>query len=328
MKIATNDLAELCKSDNETGKLDVFSIEEAFKFCEKVAKGHYENFPVSSILIPKNVRKHFYSIYAFSRVADDIADEFIHKNGKNEALNLLENYEKNLIELYFPKKNKSIEGNKNNSKNKISNPIFLALNETIKKFNIPINPFKNLLKAFKTDINFQQPNDFTELFSYCENSANPIGELLLRIFDEYNIITLNYSNNICTALQLINFWQDLSVDLRQKRCYIPKSIIKKYFKNNFDFEVFAKNSNAKKEIKNIVSANKEAFNNIIKQICYRAEIAMKEGKKLLKYLKKNDANSLRFKLELHLIIFGGEIILKKIKRKKEKIFYERVKIFW
>jgi squalene synthase HpnC len=322
MIIKTEDLAEFCKNNyekndefgkNQTGKFDVFSVEEAFKFCEKVAKSHYENFPVSSILIPKNLRKHFYSIYAFSRVADDIADEFVQKNGKTKALELLENYEKNLENLYFSQKN--------NSKIQTSNPIFLALNETIQKFNIPKNPFKNLLKAFKKDINFSQPNDFSELFSYCENSANPVGELLLRLFDECNSETLHYSNKICSALQLINFWQDLSVDLRNGRNYIPKSAIKKV---DFDFNIFENNFNKTKEI---IVNNKEPLNNVLEEICYEAEITMQEGKKIFNYMKKNDLNTLRFKFELRLIIFGGEFILRKIKRKKEKIFYERPKIF-
>ena len=283
-------------------KYKAVSIDEAFNFCKKIAENHYENFPVGSILIHKYLRKYFYAIYAFARIADDIADEYSKKFTKSETLKLLYEYENCLQQIYSQNEN-----------SEFSNPIFVALKDTVNKFQIPISPFQKLLTAFKSDVNFKQPNDFSDLFAYCENSANPIGELLLRLFDEYNETNLHYSNCICTSLQLINFWQDLSVDLRNGRCYIPKSIIKKHF----DFETFCAFEINEKFIANY----EKQINDIVQQIHSQAKNLMDEGKNLLRYI-----NNFRFKLELKAIIFGGEILLRKIKKMETKIFLKRPKI--
>ena len=294
------DLQYLCSLT--TSKYNVVSIDEAFIFCEKIAKNHYENFPVGSILIPKYLQKYFYAIYAFARIADDIADEYSKKFSKSETLKLLCEYENCLKEIYTQNKNYEI-----------SNPIFVALKNTIKQFQMPITPFQKLLTAFKNDVNFKQPNDFSDLFAYCENSANPVGELLLRLFNEHNETNLHYSNCICSSLQLINFWQDLSLDLKNGRCYIPKSIVQKYF----DFVTFS----AFEIDENFVANYEQQINDIVKHIYSQAKDLMNEGKNILKYI-----NNFRFKLELRTIIWGGEILLKKIKRMKAKIFLERPKI--
>jgi len=298
MKIATNDLTELCLLNG--GKFAVDSDLQSEIFCEKITKGHYENFPVSSFLIPKKLRKHFFSIYAFARIADDIGDELNLLSSNEESLIALENYENCLEKIY--------SDDKNDNNFQISNPIFLALKNTVEQFDIPISPFKKLLSAFRSDINFKQPENFAELFSYCDNSANPVGELLLRVFDEYSEENLRFSNCVCTALQLLNFWQDFSVDLERGRCYIPKNILG----CEYNFET-AKDF--------VASKTEKEISEMLHKIYEETEKNLKQGKKLLKNIK-----NFRFKLELFAIIFGGKLIFKKIKKQRNSIFFVRPKI--
>jgi len=315
MKIATNDLTELCLIDG--GKFAVNSVFQAQNFCKKIAKGHYENFPVSSFLVPKKLQKHFFSIYAFARIADDISDELNLLFDAEQSLIALKNYENCLEKIYVgaycicPDDN--IKGVCNTPLQQISNPIFLALKDTVEQFHIPIEPFKKLLTAFRSDIIFKQPENIEELFAYCVNSANPVGELLLRIFNEYSEENLRHSDCICTALQLINFWQDFSVDLNRGRCYIPKSILGCEYNfasvHNFISNML-ENEKSEKEI-----------SNMLEKLYEITEKEMNQGKKLLKNIK-----NFRFRLELFAIIFGGKLILKKIKKQKNNIFFTRPKL--
>lgn len=183
---------------------------DAFKYCRKVALGHYENFPVGSIFLPKKVRKHIFSIYSFSRIADDIADES-YQLSPEERINLLDKFLSNL---------------KNVVKNEIStsNPIFLSLSKTITEKKLPFEPFKKLITAFKMDVYFTEPKNTNDLMEYCSYSANPVGELILRLFNEYNEENAKKSDSITSALQLINFWQDLSIDIKNGRRYIPEGL--------------------------------------------------------------------------------------------------------
>lgn len=191
------------------GKFEACTLEEAFQFCESLSKQHYENFPVGSIFIPKHLRHHFYSIYAFSRIADDLGDETT-LYSIEKRLDMLKSFEKLLFEKSF------------------TNPIFLALHNTLDTFSIPTEPFTRLIEAFRSDILFNGFESFESLYQYCHRSANPVGELLLRLFGEWNDETSPYSNDICTALQLLNFWQDFSRDFPNGRWYIPNDVIELY----------------------------------------------------------------------------------------------------
>ena len=261
-------------------KYNVVSLDSAYTFVRKFAKQHYENFPVGSILVPKRLRKYIYSIYSFARVADDIAYE-ISKKSKKESLNLLNKYEYCLDNCL--------------ATNEINNPIFLALKDTIAINELPLELFKRLLKAFRQDINFLQADTFDDLFDYCNNSANPIGELILRLFKEDNEKTIFYSNKICSALQLINFLQDISIDLSRNRNYVPKELLY-----------------------SSTEINEEVLNKYIAI----AEKLLNDGKEILKLIK-----SFRLKLELYLIILGGKIMLTKIKKHKTKLLKKRPKVF-
>ncbi|MBL8005306.1 MAG: squalene/phytoene synthase family protein [Candidatus Kapabacteria bacterium] len=191
------------------GKFEAITLHEAFQFCESLSKQHYENFPVGSILIPKPLRPHFYSIYAFSRIADDLGDETA-LYSTEKRLEMLKSFEQLLFE-------------KNST-----NPIFRALHNTLDTYSIPTEPFIRLIEAFRSDIVFSGFDNFESLYQYCHCSANPVGELLLRLFGEWNKETSSFSNDICTALQLLNFWQDFSRDFPNGRWYIPTEVMEIY----------------------------------------------------------------------------------------------------
>ena len=185
----------------------MISVDEAYAHCEKVAKSHYENFPVASVLVPHKMRKHLFAIYAFSRLADDIADEpwTTNDQARLDALNLLE---------------LKLQGVANVSEDQV----FIALHDTIATARLPLDLFLRLLAAFRSDVNFVAPTTWEQLLAYCSNSANPVGELFLRLDyagDEPPAEAIEASNAICTALQITNFLQDLGIDLARGRAYLP-----------------------------------------------------------------------------------------------------------
>ncbi len=208
-------------SDLYSPKFSQYTLEDSYFICKSIAKNHYENFPVGSILIPKELRKHFYSIYAFSRFCDDVADEK-HSLSNEQRIAILSNFQ-NYLQVIQKKENIS------------HHPILLALTDTLLTRQIPSEPLIRLLDAFKLDINFKQPDSWNDLIYYCYHSANPIGEMILRLFGEWNSLTEPLSNNITTALQLINFWQDLSIDRKNHRNYIPKEVIDENLDEVFDY---------------------------------------------------------------------------------------------
>lgn len=266
-KFGLNEITELVQLNPQV--LFVKNSDDAFAFCEKLALSHYENFPVGSIFIQKQLRKHFYSIYAFSRIADDLADEN-YEISKYDRINFLDLFENNLLRV-IEKKEKS------------NNPILLALSTTIEAKKLPIEPFQKLIKAFKMDINFVQAETLDDLITYCQYSANPIGELVLRLYDNFNEETAKRAEAITSALQLLNFWQDLSRDIPSGRIYIPKNILEEY--------------NLK---------NENRIDKTIQILLIYSEKLLNFGKDLPDFIK-----DLRLKYELKLIINGGFAILKK-----------------
>ncbi len=183
------------------------SVAEAFAYCENMARSHYENFPVGSLLVPKSKRKHVYSIYAFARTADDFADEgYGTKITPSERLELLADWESQLENCFA---------------GSAQHPIFIALAETVRTLDLPPQLFKDLLSAFKQDVVKTRYANFDEVLDYCRRSANPVGRLILLLFDYRDEHLHQLSDKICTALQLANFWQDVSVDLQKDRIYLP-----------------------------------------------------------------------------------------------------------
>ncbi len=181
-----------------------WSSEDGFRYCETIARSHYENFPVTSRFISKEMRKYVWSIYAFARIADDYADEPGFTLA--ERIDNLNQWEQHLDECY--------NGNP-------THRVFAALAETVERFQIPFELFQNLLTAFRADVNVKRYETYEDVLAYCRNSANPIGRLLLLLFNYRSEAMMQLSDSICTALQLTNFWQDVSVDLQKDRIYLP-----------------------------------------------------------------------------------------------------------
>ena len=179
------------------------NLTDAFSHCARITHDHYENFPVASWLMPKHIRPHICSIYAFARTADDFADE----PGLDDVTRLLK-----LAEW---------ETHLNNCLHAPTHPIFEALAETIRVFNIPMVLFFDLLSAFKQDVVQPRHPNFEDLLEYSRRSANPVGRLVLTLFGQTSWQQLEASDAICTALQLTNFWQDVGVDYSRGRVYLP-----------------------------------------------------------------------------------------------------------
>lgn len=192
-----------------------YSTAEAFAYCERLAREHYENFPVGSLLVPRARRQHVYSIYAFARTADDIADEGYDDASLTEESRLrsLADWEAQLAACYH---------------GETAHPVFIALAATVKELRLPEQLFRDLLSAFKQDVVKRRYADFAEVLDYCRRSANPVGRLILRLFDYRDASLDELSDAICTALQLANFWQDVAVDIQKDRVYLPQDEMRQY----------------------------------------------------------------------------------------------------
>ena len=168
---------------------------------------HYENFPVASILLPKKLRRPIEAIYRFARGADDIADEG--EASDVERLQALDEYRSELDRIERGDRTRL--------------PGFGELATVVAEWRLPLQLFRDLLDAFAQDVVKKRYVDFPELLDYCRRSANPVGRLLLHLVDRASVDNLSRSDNICSALQLINFWQDIAVDWKKDRVYLPQS---------------------------------------------------------------------------------------------------------
>ncbi len=186
------------------------SLAESRAYCAQLARRHYENFTVASWLLPRKLRPHFYHIYAYCRTADDLADEI---GDPARSLQLLDDWQRQLLDCHA---------------GQARHPVFVALHETIAEFGIPEQPFLDLLTAFRQDQRVSHYETFDELLGYCRNSANPVGRLVLylgRCHDEEHAAL---SDQVCTGLQLVNFWQDVARDYDIGRIYLPQETLRQF----------------------------------------------------------------------------------------------------
>ena len=180
------------------------SLVQARGYCSRLARRHYENFTVASILLPRRLLPHFHAIYAYCRWADDLGDE---TGGGGRALGLLRWWRQQLEDCY---------------QGQARHPVFVALSATIRQFNIPPGPFVDLLFAFEQDQLVKRYRAYDQLLGYCRYSANPVGRLVLYLSDSFNDDNAAFSDQVCTALQLANFWQDVARDFNIGRVYLPE----------------------------------------------------------------------------------------------------------
>jgi squalene synthase HpnC len=251
----------------------------------QLAKSHYENFPVVSFLIPSNLRKHVALVYWFARTADDIADE--NNYSEVERLTKLDAIEER---FHSPLKMQTADN------------LMSALKNTITSKNLNPENFLKLLKAFRQDVTKKRYSTFDEVLEYCSCSANPVGRILLELFNIRNDKANYYSDKICTALQITNFLQDTDIDYQKGRIYYPAEEMQKFGVSEKMFEIRKNNSNLKELIEFSVNRVMTLFN---------------EGKPLLEYL------SGRFKYEIDWTIKGGETILNKIRGADFDVFSNR-----
>ncbi|GAB4289724.1 MAG: squalene synthase HpnC [Ignavibacteriaceae bacterium] len=260
-------------------------IESAYKKAIEFAVSHYENFPVISFFLNNEIRKHVAIIYWFARTADDIADEGV--SDDEQRLSKLNRFEERLREL--------LKGNPETEFEK-------ALKSTVETCTLDTALFFDLLKAFKQDVTKNRFGNADELFSYCRYSANPVGRLFLQLHGIHNPEAYEFSDKICTALQLTNFLQDVPADFKRNRIYFPADEMNRTFVTENMFELNKINDNLKLLV--IISVE-------------RAQKLFDEGKPLLKFL----AGKLKFQIKW--TILGGEEILNKIRKNNFNIFDNR-----
>nr|WP_202813932.1 squalene synthase HpnC [Thiobacillus denitrificans] len=247
---------------------------------------HYENFPVASWLLPKRLRKPVEAIYRFARSADDIADE-----GDAPAATRLEQ-----LAAYHAKLDRIERGEPSH------HPVFVPLAAAIRDYAIPISPFRDLLSAFAQDVEKTRYANFGEIMDYCRRSANPVGRLMLHLYGDRDPRHLAYSDAICSSLQLINFLQDIAVDYRKDRIYLPQDELAMHHVSETQ----------------IARGDTHGLWHMMmhKQI-ERARKLLQAGAPLGRHLKG------RIGLELRVTILGGETILRKLHADPGCVFHKR-----
>jgi squalene synthase HpnC len=185
--------------------------EDALAYTRWLATHHYENFHVVSFLLPKRLHQDFYNVYSFCRWADDLGDEI---GDPQESLRLLQWWRGELHAMF--------------ASGVASHPVFVALKGTVKSFDLPQALFEDLITAFERDQTITRYNNFEELFEYCRYSANPVGRLVLGLCGYDDAERQALSDATCTALQLANHWQDVTVDLLKDRVYLPLDVLQRH----------------------------------------------------------------------------------------------------
>ncbi|NOZ38482.1 MAG: squalene synthase HpnC [Gammaproteobacteria bacterium] len=259
-------------------------LEQAYQHCQSVAAGHYENFPVASRLLPKRLRRPISVIYTFARTADDFADEG--NLSKSQRHQKLDDYSDKLAAIAHAEA--------------VDDPLFLALADVIQQHALPLSLFHDLLTAFKMDVDKTRFADFAEILNYCHYSANPVGRLLLYLHGVATPKNLSQSDAICSALQLINFYQDLTQDYHEHgRIYLPQDEMRQFGVTEDHIEQ-ARSDRAMQELMNF-------------QFQHAATL-LHRGCPLGNALKG------RFGFELRMIIQGGNCVLNRLKKHEGNVF--------
>ncbi|HEY7392214.1 MAG TPA: squalene synthase HpnC [Bryobacteraceae bacterium] len=261
-----------------------YTAEEARAYTRWLATHHYENFHVVSFLLPKRLHQDFYNVYAYCRWADDLGDEI---GDRAESLRLLEWWHGELDAMYA---------------GRAAHPVFVALEATVRQYGIPREPFANLIEAFVQDQTVTRYRTWEDLFGYCRNSANPVGRLVLYLCGYSDPERQRLSDATCTALQLANFWQDVTVDLVKDRVYIPLEIMERH---GYPVEdLFAQH-------------DLPAFRNVMREIVAKARQLFEEGLPLARIVDR------RLAFDLDLFSRGGIRILDKIEEQDYDVLRTR-----
>jgi hydroxysqualene synthase len=259
------------------------SVEEAFAHCEARVKAHYENFPVG-LFVPRDKRPYVHALYAFARAADDFADEPAYEGMRGEKL---DQWEARLHAAYA---------------GQAEDPIFVALGETVRRLDVPKDLLLDLLSAFRQDTVKGRYETWDELLDYCRRSANPVGRLVLLVFGYRDDALPPLSDAICTGLQLANHWQDVAVDLRKDRIYVPRELLARHGVGEWDLNAGRVN---------------DAFRGLMGDLIARTRALFAAGRPLCDRVERD----LRF--EMRLTWLGGSAILDRIEAVGADVFRRR-----
>ncbi|NUQ65206.1 MAG: squalene synthase HpnC [Pirellulales bacterium] len=254
------------------------------RYCRRLARRHYENFTVASLLLPRRLRQHFCNIYAYCRWADDLADE---TGDQLQALALLDWWERRLDECF---------------QGEASHPVFVALAETVERFAIPRDPFADLLVAFRQDQRVVRYETFDQLLEYCRYSANPVGRLVLYLGDCHTEERCRLADSICTGLQLANFWQDVARDWDRGRIYLPIAHCRRFGYGEAAFECREFN---------------ESFRRLLAAEVAEAEGWLRRGLPLVRMVPDE------LRVDVSLFVHGGLAILDAIRRQNFDVWSQR-----
>ena len=280
----------------QAGREDVTS---AYAACERIARRHYENFPVASTLLPAAMRPHIAAIYAFARTADDFADEGT--LAPADRLALLDDWGRRLASCGGGEA--AVRPNpESRAPNPESDAVFLALSHTIRSCSLPVALFEDLLSAFRQDVVATRYATWADVLDYCRRSANPIGRLVLRVAGHMDPRLDRASDAVCTALQLTNFWQDLERDWQKGRLYVPRDDCERFGASEADLG------------SRVMSA---AWRSLLSELAARTRRLFAEGRAVC------DGLSGRLRFELRLTWLGGTRILDRLERTGFDVFTAR-----
>ena len=267
------------------------STADAYAFCERLAREHYENFPVASILLPKRMRPHIAAIYAFARTADDFADE--PGREPQARLRLLDEFELRL------------RAAATGAGPAPDDLIFIALRDTIERCRLPVQLFSDLLSAFRQDVVVNRYQTWAEIDDYCRRSANPVGRLVLRVAGVHSDIADRASDAVCTALQLANFWQDFGRDWTNGRLYVPLEEVRRHGASEGDLEA---------------TAMTEPWKSTMRTCVARTHALFAQGRPVADHVTG------RLRLELRATWLGGVRILEKVEALGYDTLHRRPKL--
>ena len=260
------------------------SLVEAQEYCRRLARSHYENFSVATWFLPRSLRQDFFNIYAYCRISDDLGDE---TGDPQASLRLLDEWEAELNACYAGQPR---------------HPVFVALAETVRTLDIPRQPFADLLKAFRQDQQVTRYPRFEDLLGYCRYSANPVGHLVLYVCGYRDAGRQALSDFTCTALQLANFWQDVTADYGKGRIYLPLEDLNRFGVAQADIDT---------------AQNTPAFCEMMRFEVNRTRDWFQQGLSLVAQVKRELA------IDIELFSRGGLEILNAIERQKYKVLGRR-----
>lgn len=261
------------------------SVREAYQWCRVYARARQENFTVVSWFLPRDLRPHFFALYAFCRWTDDLGDE-----AAGDRLALLDAWERDLRDCF---------------KGRRTTPLFVALGATIDRFHLPDEPFLRLIEANRMDQRISRFATYADLLHYCEHSATPVSRMVLGVLGYTDEARLRLADATCIGLQLANFWQDVSVDLRKGRVYLPQEDLRRFGYTEAELRAGVVN---------------DAFRELMAFEVERARGLFREGQALESMIDR------RARLDVRLFRLGGEAVLDAIEASGYDVLSHRPRV--